>query len=292
MPLLPALFRPPPPAGSLADRIAALRAAPAEADPAELALEGGLAAGSLGQAFAVGYLAAVRRLHPHGGLAALAITEATGAHPRAIRSRLVHDGARWHLDGQKRWITLAPFVDRLLVLAAVDGHDGEARDLRIAVVRCDAPGLTLRPMPPTPFAPEVPHAELELVDVAPIAVLDQGWTRFARPFRTVEDLHVALAVAGWAARQGADWAPARRAELGGLVLQLRGLCAEPVDAPSTHVVLDAAFRGLAMLLDAVPWPAERAWERDRGLLQVADGARRARAEKAWTALRRPRDGAP
>jgi acyl-CoA dehydrogenase len=74
--------------------------------------------------------------------------------------------AGYVLSGAKRWSTMGPLADELIVVAkAGDGPDG--RPL-LSAVRVDprAPGLTLTEMAPTPFVPEVPHAELRFDRVA------------------------------------------------------------------------------------------------------------------------------
>ena len=102
-------------------------------------------------------------------------------------------------------------------------------------------------MPETRFVPEVPHARVQLdavrVDAAALLPGD-GYERYVKPFRTIEDAHVTLAVLAYLLRE------ARAARLA------RGLCRAAVrrdggagrpgrrrtaDAPATHVVLAGAL---------------------------------------------------
>jgi hypothetical protein len=264
--------------------------------PIDAALAGGLAADRLGFAFAAGYHAALRALVPElssDHLVALCATEEGGAHPRRIRSSLTPDGAGYRLSGKKRWSTLAPHARELLVFASLGTDETGRNRLRIARVAADAPGVTITPMPQTPFAPEIPHAEIEFdaVRVEPHALFEgDAWERWVKPFRTVEDLHVHAALLGYllgvARRHRFPRTDVER--LLALVAATRSLAEAPTDEPGALLavagVLGETARAVA---DLEPrWqgvdPAESArWQRDRGLLEVAGAARSARTERAW-----------
>ncbi len=158
----------------------------------ERALSAGAASRSIGVAFALGYEAALHRLVPSiapAELASLCVTEAAGGHPRDVRCAF--DGAR--VTGEKRWATLAPIADALLVLAVRGERDGR-KDFALVRVPRDAPGVSITPLPATPFAPEVPHAVVALAGAPGVALPGDGFDDYARPFRTVEDAHVVGAV--------------------------------------------------------------------------------------------------
>src|SRR5262245_27952435 len=91
-------------------------------DPFDRALAGGACADRLGFAFAAGYAEALRVLVPDlppGSITALCATEEGGAHPRAIRTRLVEVApGRHELSGRKRWATIASAASSLLVVAS------------------------------------------------------------------------------------------------------------------------------------------------------------------------------
>jgi alkylation response protein AidB-like acyl-CoA dehydrogenase len=276
--------------GPMLDRAASLAAWP----PWARAALGGLAADRLGVAFVAGYAAALGRLFPEAGpRACLAATESGGAHPRAIATRVDERGA---LHGEKTFATMAPHAERIVVVASRGVQN--ARNLLVAaVVSARAPGLTVTPRGPTPFAPEIPHARVALDGVVPEVILPgDGYDDYLKPFRTVEDVHVLAAACGYMIRVTRErgLGEALGARLAGLVATLAALSAAAPRSAGVHVALAGA---LATFHDAVArleasWALgggddERArWERDRPLLLVAQGARDARERAAWLALAR------
>src|SRR4029079_9919963 len=93
--------------------------------PVERALWAGLHADRLGYAFVGGYSAALARLlqraaapeRPLAPRLSLCATEAAGAHPRNIATRLDEQGVASVLRGEKTFATLASAADELLVVA-------------------------------------------------------------------------------------------------------------------------------------------------------------------------------
>jgi acyl-CoA dehydrogenase len=268
--------------------------------PLDLALLGGFAADRLGYAFASGYQAALRALVPDlpaARLCSLCVTERGGASPKAIATTLTplaEGGLR--LDGDKRWSTLAD-DGGLFLVAATRGPSAEGRP-QIQVVRVDAsaPGVSVDRMPETPFTPEIPHATLRFDDVRlreEDLLPGDGYERYVRPFRTVEDIHVNAALFGYligeARRLGFDRAWIERLAAG--VATLDSLAASDPSAPATHVALAGLLRVYGSMmseLEAV-WatresPSHARWERDRLLLGVAEGARSQRIARAWERL--------
>ncbi|QDE96384.1 acyl-CoA dehydrogenase family protein [Myxococcus xanthus] len=264
--------------------------------PADLALAGGFLADRLGFAFASGYHAAHRRLFPElpaERTIALCATEPGGAHPNAIETRLTDAGAGPRLSGTKTFVTLGTRAELLLVVAS-EGQDAQGRNrLRMVAVDAKRPGVRLSALPELPFIPEVPHAELSLEDVA-VASEDvlpgDGYARYLKPFRTVEDCHVQLAMLGWLLQVGrrSGWPDDVREELSTLAVMMRGLSQLDPTAASTHVALGG---GLALTKRAVLerceplWAATDAitrerWARDRVLLGVAGKVRAKRLEAA------------
>lgn len=262
------------------------------------AVAAGFAADRLGWAFVGGYHAALGRLAPSLDPevpAALAATEDGGAHPRAIATTLrpTADNA-WILQGAKGFVTLGRSARTLLVVASTGADELGRNALRVARVDARAPGVTLADLPAVPFAPEVTHARATF-DGVRVAAADllpgDGYTEFLKPFRTIEDLHVLAASLGYltaVARRHA-LAPSLVAALAAHLVTARALAAAPPASPSVHVALDGLFalaRGtIASLEGAWPDGAERArWERDRGILHVADRARAQRFQRAWGEL--------
>jgi len=264
--------------------------------PVDLACAAGFSVDRLGYAFASGYHAALRSLLPGVGReerVALCITESGGGHPAAIHTRLTRTGpGALLLSGEKAFVTLGTAADVLLV-AASEGQDEQGRN-RLRLVRLDArrPEVELTGLPPTPFVPEVPHAVLHLRDV-PVtdeAVLPgDGYTRYIKPFRTVEDCHVHAAALGWllqvARRTG--WPEAVRDELLALVVTLRALALADATSPAVHLALAGALDAVRRLVDGLAphWerveaPVRERWARDKPLLGVAGKARAKRREAA------------
>jgi acyl-CoA dehydrogenase len=268
--------------------------------PIDRAVAGGFAADRLGWAFAAGYHHALQRLVPALPAdlpAALAATEEGGGHPRAMATALTPagDGA-WSLRGTKRFVTLGRHARTLLVVASV-GTDALGRNaLRLARVAADAPGLSFEPLAATPFAPEIEHAQAVFAGVRVTAadlLPGDGYERYLKAFRTLEDLHVAGATLGHllAAARRYAWPEALREELLSAVVAVRGLAAANPDGAAVHVALAGVFRALTRVTEAadgfyaaaVDDEATR-WARDRGLLHVADRVREMRRVAAWRAL--------
>jgi len=270
--------------------------------PAEQAVHGGFDADRVGWAFAAGYQAALRRLLPDlppQALAAFCVTEDAGNRPRDIHTQFRPAGGGWTIRGAKRWTTLGPGAHWLLVVGAMpQAEEGVRPQLRVARVPADAAGLTLLPMPETRFVPEVPHARVQLdgVHVEADALLGgDGYDANVKPFRSIEDTLVTLAMLAYLLREARARAwPATFAQ--GLVAAMVLLCdlaAEPADAPATHVALAGALQ-LAHTLYAEGgsrWssthddPAAARWVRDAPLFDVASGTRARRADRAWERLR-------
>ena len=175
------------------------------------------------------------------------------------------------------------------------------------LVRVDAgrPGLRVVLMPDAPFAPEIPHAQVELdgVAVEDGDVLEgDGYDAYLKPFRTVEDIHVHAALLGYligAARRH-EWPDSLVERLSALVVSARSLAAAPPSAPEIHIAVAGMLEETRRVVDdsASLWESagteERdRWGRDRVLLEVAGKARAARRERAWEALLdRPAPDAP
>ncbi|MBJ6763052.1 acyl-CoA dehydrogenase family protein [Myxococcaceae bacterium JPH2] len=264
-------------------------------DAADLALAGGFSADRLGYAFASGYHAAHRCLFPQLPAerpTALCATEPGGAHPSAIQTRLVPDGEGWRLEGEKTFVTLGTRAELLLVVAT-EGQDAQGRNrLRLVAVDAQSPGVHVEALPELPFVPEIPHAELRLASVrvsASDVLPGDGYARYLKPFRTVEDCHVQLALVGWLSQLGRrhGWPESLREELLALAVMLRGVSHADPSASETHVVLGGALEQVRRTLTSAEpeWARVDAvtrerWERDRRLLDVAGKVRAKRLSAA------------
>lgn len=288
--LLATSLHPPP---DLAGWMAAHRAARLERSPIDAALLGGAAADRVAFAFAAGYAAALRALCPTlpaGALAAFCATESGGVHPRAIATRL--DAAARTVTGHKRFVTFAEHADTLLVVASEGAGDDGKNRLRVAVVDAHGDGVTLSPLPPTPFTPEMGHAEVSF-QAAPVREVlpGDGYERYLKPFRTLEDVHVHAALLGHlaAAAHRRAWPSVFQERVLAAIATTRALAAADPSAPGTHLALAGALAAARVLVDesSAHWAsgdAETAarWERDRVLVMVADKARTARTASAWS----------
>ena len=269
--------------------------------PIERAVAAGFAADRLGYAFAAGYTEALQQLLPALGVtrAALCATEAGGVHPRAIQTRLESADGTLRLSGDKTFVTLGTQAATLLIVAS-EGQDAQGRNrLVLCRIPADRPGVTLEPLPPTPFAPEIPHAALHLraVLVRPDERLPgDAYERYLKPFRSVEDLHVHAAFLGWLLQlaRRARWPRALMQELLLLITATRALGTAAPDDPAIHLVLGGLLASSRRLREEIgpQWqlldPTTRAlWERDRPLLDVAGKARAQRLEVAWERLLAP-----
>jgi acyl-CoA dehydrogenase len=272
-------------------------------DPVGLALRGGFAADRVGWAFAAGYQSALRQLiQVNGGtvddheLLAMCATEAGGNRPRDIETRIADDGAGGvTVSGRKTWTTLGSACTGLLVVGRVDGGgETDLPALKIARVGTHTQGVSLVEKPPLEFVPEVPHVAAVFDGAKAEALMPgDGYSDFVKPFRTVEDTFIALAVQAWLVREGRarGWP---RSFLESLIASLTGLAAvaaQPAGAPATHIALTGALartNDLYQQADAL-WADERdaaaeRWRRDRPLFQVAGKPRAMRAQRAWESL--------
>ncbi|WP_394842092.1 acyl-CoA dehydrogenase family protein [Pendulispora brunnea] len=285
-------------------RVRAREAAATFPVPFDRAVVTALACDRVGFAFAAGYQAALHTLVPalpFDLAVSLCATEEGGAHPRAIATRLEETEAGLVLRGKKRWSTFAPAADALLVVTSIGVDDGGKNRLRVVRVDSKADGVRIEPMPPPPFAPEIPHAEVTLdgVRVREEDVLEgDGYDGYLKPFRTIEDLHVfgaLVAHVGGMAR-ALSWPRAFVEEVAAAIVGLRAMALSDAMSPELHIALGGAFTQIRALLDratplfgAAPAEIRERWERDRALLGIAGNARGKRLEAAWATLARERD---
>lgn len=269
-----------------------------EANSFATALRAGCAAGELGFCFAGGYQAALRRMLPSlpaDAFVALLVTEGKRQRPEDLHTLVVATGnGELALSGEKSWVAGGAQAALLLVLAR-HGNDaqGRAHALLVAVPATGA-GVTLEEKPATGFLDAVPHARarFERVVVAPAMILPgDGWRDYARPFRTMEDIHVSTAIAAHLAVQALrrNYPDVLVATLVSALAQL-AVCAErdPND-PLTHLLLAGVEQQLAVAagqlqaqLDAAGVDDDFAsdWRRNGMLLALAAPVRARRLEKA------------
>jgi alkylation response protein AidB-like acyl-CoA dehydrogenase len=270
-------------------------------DPIHQAIVGGFVADRVGWAFASGYQAALRALFPDAPadrICALCVTEAGGNSPKAIRSVLRRTAGGWLLDGAKRWTTLGPEGGLFFVAARDEAASAERPTIKLAKVFSGSRGLKIEHMPPTRFVPEVPHAQLHFdnLEVADSAILPgDGYARYVKPFRTVEDIHVQAAILSYLMREGQrlSWPEHWLERLSALLASLGKLSDMPAAEAETHIALAGALAFGAGLIGETEafWqrsaadPAALRWARDRELLAIAGAIRAQRTRRAWENLR-------
>lgn len=249
----------------------------------------------LGHAFAVGYPAALEHLIPGVELpCALCVTEAEGNSPRAIATTLEAVGEGYVLDGTKTFVTFGALAQALIVVARAGEKPDGRPDLAVVCIPADRDGVALVELPETPFVPEVPHARVRFEGV--IVAGDErlpgdGYLRYVKPFRTIEDIHVFGATLGyaigWARRTGAE-ADLLAALCSDLVALDRLRAFEPLD-PQAHIALEGVYRHVTATLSGAAFERmlegsseneRRRWARDKALLAVASKARQARFARA------------
>lgn len=265
------------------------------------ALDAGCQAGQLAFCFAGGYQAALRRLLPFlapTAFAALLLSEGKRQRPEELLTTLtpLADG-RFRLDGEKSYVTGADAADPLLVIA----RNGVAADGRVTaalvVLPAGLPGISGSARQDVGFLAALPHgrARFDGVVVEPaMLVAGDGWRQYARPFRTLEDVHVSAAVAAHLAVHAlrGGFPPALVATLLACLARLADCAAREADDPVGHLLLAGAERDLALAsteIDAAVARTDdafaRDWRANRLLLGLAAPARLKRLEKAVGRLR-------
>jgi acyl-CoA dehydrogenase len=268
-------------------------------EPMDQAIAGGFLSDRTGYAFAAGYESALRRLVPSlpaEPIVSLCITEEKGARPSDVASSLKKTGneATWVINGSKKFATLAPDAERLLVAASVGTAADGKNMIRMVIVDSDAAGLDVEPMSGLGIVPEIRHGTLTLsgVMIGEDRILNgDGYADYIKPFRTIEDLYVQAAVAGYVFRAACayGWPRTFKEEAISLLACVRALAAEHPLSPDLHIAMGGLGRQLSSLFDAAGpfWDtSDRAardrWFRDKPLLSVASGSRARRLDNAWS----------
>ncbi|MBM4362776.1 MAG: acyl-CoA dehydrogenase family protein, partial [Deltaproteobacteria bacterium] len=207
------------------------------------------------------------------------------------------DGERLVLRGRKRWASLSPIADVIVLIVRDPASPPERPRLRAVLLPRDTAGLAVETMPPPPFIPEIPHAELGLdgVSVEASALLPgDAYEARVKPFRSLEDLHVTAATLGHLIGVGRRTGGAEPLveRLVALAAAAPGIGELGPSLPEAHLVLGgwlSAVRELAPALDSLFARADAGererWERDRVLLEAAGRVRARRTERAWERIR-------
>lgn len=270
-------------------------------NPADRAVIGGFIADRTAYAFAAGYESALRRLVPAlpvRAIVSFCVTEEKGGHPSSVKSTLrrTDDGSAkpWVLNGSKKFITMAAEAEQLLVAASAGTSPDGRNMIRMALISRSDAGVAIQAMTGLPFVPEISHGTVTFTDVRmrdEDILPGDGYRDYIRPFRTIEDLHVFAAIAGFIFRVSLlhGWPRAVSEQTASLIACTRALSVEDPSSPATHIALgglQAQFSSLlaatAPLWDMVDEKTRAGWERDRALLRVSENARAKRLETAWS----------
>ncbi len=272
-------------------------------DPIDGAIAGGFAADRLAYAFAAGYQASLRCLLPSlpvDTIAALCVSEEGGGHPRKIRTTLRKTDQKeslspvWEINGRKKFITNASEASRLLIAASAGETPDGKNQIQMIEIERDVPGITVIPMKELPFVPEISHGILLLegVHVKEKNLLPgDGYLKYIKPFRTIEDIHVSAAIIGYLFRIAGQygWPQDSQEKCLSILSGFRFLSAEDPGNPAVHIALGGILQQFARLVDDIEpyWTnveavKRTAWIRDRKLLDIAREARSLRLKAAWS----------
>ncbi|MCD6584545.1 MAG: acyl-CoA dehydrogenase family protein [Desulfobacteraceae bacterium] len=271
-------------------------------DPVDRAIVGGFITDCVAFAFAAGYASAMQCLVPglpKNAITCFCITEAGGGHPRAVKSQLVFSGNNadqkkiFTLNGKKKFITCAKEADFFLVAASEGTRDDGKNSIRMMKIDSKTPGIRVVPMNDLSLVPEISHCELIFTDVT-ISEADllpgDGYIDYIRPFRTIEDLHISAGILGYLFRNACkyDWGRDIQERILGHVVSVRTLALSSPTASEVHIVIGGVlkqikelFKVLESFWEQVGGEAQKAWDRDKILMDIADKARTRRLQAAW-----------
>jgi hypothetical protein len=227
-----------------------------------------------GMAFLSGYQAALRCLDPHcptDQFAAFCVSEKGIKKPWDMQTQLDRVESYWQLNGRKGFVMLLPdTIDRLYVVAKRE--DGSLSCVQLSA---DTTGLSVTESLNAPFIKDIPHAGVAFDDV----IIEEGniltveaHQQANKPFRYWEDVHVAIAMAGWMLRKLSETSKFEEHKplLVKLICQLIAKFEEQPDYYSLEGlnILDECHQLLDDLSADLPENELLVWKTDRLLLQM------------------------
>ncbi len=267
--------------------------------PVDRAVIGGFITDCAAYAFAAGYCSALQSLVPElpkDKITSFCVTEAKGAHPRAIKTTLSPVKNKEHaysLNGEKKYITCADEADLILAAASEGIFEDGKNMIRMVKVDSHAPGVTITPMEDIHLVPEISHGMVSFHDVAVKAddlLSGDGYLNYIKPFRTIEDLHVSAGILGYLFRIACqyDWDQAVRQTILSRIVMTRTLALSDTNSPAVHILTGDLLNRTATLFhriepywETVDKNARDAWNRDKALMSIAQNARTQRLDTAW-----------
>ncbi len=275
------------------------------ADTADFAVIGGFQATSAAYVFAIGYQTALHRLIPDlcfDNFYAFCVTEQHGGHPSKITTQLTctedaeGEAAKWQVTGEKTFVTGGEHADVLLVAATVGkGEDGR-NQLKLVQIKQPNEDLTMSPFKlpiDLPMMKLVGHGRASFTNLAlneSDILPGDAYTKYIKPFRTSEDLHILAAFAGNLFRSAicCQWPSEIKAEILSLIATMRMLIVSDLTHASVHIAFSGLERQFAHLMREIEphWPSDDTSQQhilhaQQQLLQGAIPARGKRLDAAW-----------
>ena len=154
-------------------------------------------------------------------------------------------------------------------------------------------GISVKPMPALSFVPQIDHASVQFQSVkcsADSVLPGDGYSGYVKPFRTIEDIYVSLALCGYLLQVSLTISASREISetIMACIASHAALAQADPTSRATHLLLAGARRQMEQLLPSLEtqWAAQhqetfRCWERDKALLKVAATAREKRTDVAW-----------
>jgi hypothetical protein len=227
-----------------------------------------------GMAFLSGYQSALRCIDPqcpNDQFAAFCVSEKGVKKPWDMETKLQPSESGYLLNGRKGFVMLLPnVIDRLYVIAKCEDNS-----LSCVQLSANAVGLSVAESLNAPFIQDIPHAGIVFNDVAISAndiLTTEAHQQANKPFRYWEDVHVAIAMAGWMLRHLASTSDfeADKALMMKLICQLIERYEDQPDYYSLASldILDECHQLLDKLSKDLPAPILKVWQKDRPLLQM------------------------
>ncbi len=263
--------------------------------PIEKAIFGGFSCQQFSFAFMSGYQAALEHMFPTvapNKLKALCVSEEKGGHPKAIQTTLIDQ----QLNGFKTYITAGSDVEHLLVLCKTDKVVNGRPQLKMVKLPKGAANTELMNFELS-FMKEVKHGKLAMKDtkIADHQILaGDGFTDYAKPFRTLEDICIGAAYQAMLLRQAIElnWSDDLRDQIFFNLFTLKNLLDLPLLAPNTHILLAAQDENFEKLLPSIELNIEATstalfkadWDMNKKLIGLGKKLKTARLEKARSLL--------
>lgn len=272
-----------------------------ESAPIDRAILLGIKSDRVAYAFVSGFYTALHFMFP--GLdprkfTAFCVTEKSGNRPLDIQSKLTpreeeSNGETFVLNGHKTFITGATEADAILVAVSL-GKDKKGKSkIKLIKLDRDKKGIEIKALEPFPFVPEIEHGEVrfkEVIVVQEEILPGDGYIKYVKPFRIIEEIHVIAALLGYLAKIVIHykWDKSFLEQLGALILSLKALVERDLSDPSTHIGFSGFWQLFKSFLESMEsqWALKQDkhyqnWVRDKSILKIAEKARQVRLKKAW-----------